>query len=261
MLRAPIKSVVADARRRSERWIAWRQSQLEGPSIGALLENTRHRSPIEAQRDRQAGRKRDTEAERLVAKTRREPSPAIDVGESDSTRQHAEEDDLGAHVNDRALLRDLLGLDCGEVDLESRREIELREAAAIERLRVSPETMWREFGVVLPRPSNGFDRFDQRTDVVQLGLMGLSVVLGRRVTPARNNCSPRPGRGPPDRTLREISRPDIYRQNYLRSCSTLAARPDLSAPDRTGVGRDVSPSLFDPDLVRGHLPPRDSNRP
>src|SRR5262249_41885509 len=52
--------------------------------------------------------------------------------------------------------------------------------AALEQLRFSRERYWRELRVALP-PSPGLPRFDHRADVTQIGLVGLSLVLGRLV--------------------------------------------------------------------------------
>ncbi|HEY2152092.1 MAG TPA: PEGA domain-containing protein [Vicinamibacterales bacterium] len=53
--------------------------------------------------------------------------------------------------------------------------------AALEQLRWSPERYWRELRVALP-PSDETPRFDQRTDVTQIGVVGLSLILGRLLT-------------------------------------------------------------------------------
>jgi hypothetical protein len=53
--------------------------------------------------------------------------------------------------------------------------------AALEQLRYTPERYWKELRVALP-PSAGPARFDQRTDVTQVGVVALSLVLGRLLT-------------------------------------------------------------------------------
>jgi hypothetical protein len=53
--------------------------------------------------------------------------------------------------------------------------------AALEQLRYSPERYWKELRVALP-PGAGDPRFDQRTDVTQIGVVALSLVLGRLLT-------------------------------------------------------------------------------
>jgi hypothetical protein len=52
--------------------------------------------------------------------------------------------------------------------------------SALEQLRFSQERYWRELRVAVPR-SGGMPRFDQRTDVTQLGVVALSLILGRRL--------------------------------------------------------------------------------
>jgi hypothetical protein len=52
--------------------------------------------------------------------------------------------------------------------------------SALEQLRYSPEQYWKELRVVMP-PSPGLPRFDQRVDVVQIGMTALALVLGRPV--------------------------------------------------------------------------------
>ena len=53
--------------------------------------------------------------------------------------------------------------------------------AALEQLRYSPERYWKELRVALP-PNGGEPRFDQRADVTQIGVVALSLVLGRLLT-------------------------------------------------------------------------------
>src|SRR5262245_13270572 len=53
--------------------------------------------------------------------------------------------------------------------------------AALEQLRWTPERYWRELRIPLP-PSAGAPRFDQRADVTQIGVVALSLVLGRMLT-------------------------------------------------------------------------------
>jgi hypothetical protein len=60
--------------------------------------------------------------------------------------------------------------------------------SALEQLRFSQERYWRELRIAVPR-SAGLARFDQRADVTQLGVVALSLILGRTLhdeeTPAR----------------------------------------------------------------------------
>jgi len=50
--------------------------------------------------------------------------------------------------------------------------------AALEQLRFSHERYWKDFRIALPR-SAGLPRFDHRADVTQLGIVALSLILGR----------------------------------------------------------------------------------
>lgn len=54
---------------------------------------------------------------------------------------------------------------------------------ALQRVQLSMERLWGEFGVVVSEDA-GSHALDQRCDVVQLGLVMLSLVLGRHVSPA-----------------------------------------------------------------------------
>ena len=59
--------------------------------------------------------------------------------------------------------------------------------AAVEQMQYGRERLWHEFRVVMP-PSAGIPRFDQRADVTGIGLVALSLVLGR---PLRDDEFPR----------------------------------------------------------------------
>jgi PEGA domain-containing protein len=50
--------------------------------------------------------------------------------------------------------------------------------AALEQLHYSPERYWKDLRVAVP-PSHGLERFDHRVDVTQVGVVALSLVLGR----------------------------------------------------------------------------------
>jgi len=50
--------------------------------------------------------------------------------------------------------------------------------AALEQLRYSQERYWTDLRIALPR-SAGLSRFDHRTDVTQIGVVALSLILGR----------------------------------------------------------------------------------
>ena len=55
--------------------------------------------------------------------------------------------------------------------------------SALEHLGRTPERLWREFGVVAP-VNGGIPRLDATSDVFQVGVLALSMLLARRVTPA-----------------------------------------------------------------------------
>ena len=56
--------------------------------------------------------------------------------------------------------------------------------SALEQLRFSQERYWRELRIAVPR-SAGLPRFDHRADVTQIGVVALSLILGRRCTTTR----------------------------------------------------------------------------
>jgi hypothetical protein len=55
--------------------------------------------------------------------------------------------------------------------------------SALQHLGRTPERLWREFGVVAP-VNAGIPRLDATSDVFQVGVLALSMLLARRVTPA-----------------------------------------------------------------------------
>jgi hypothetical protein len=54
---------------------------------------------------------------------------------------------------------------------------------ALRRLNLSVSQLWREFGLVSAPASSGALRLDARTDVYQLGVLAMEMLLGRRLTP------------------------------------------------------------------------------
>jgi serine/threonine protein kinase len=55
--------------------------------------------------------------------------------------------------------------------------------AALDERRFSPERLWHDIGIIAVPTAEDAPRLDKRGDIVQLGLVALSVLLGRRVTP------------------------------------------------------------------------------
>jgi len=58
--------------------------------------------------------------------------------------------------------------------------VEYVMGAALEQLRYSHERYWKELHIAVPQ-SPGLPRFDQRTDVTQIGIVALSLILGRLI--------------------------------------------------------------------------------
>src|SRR3954469_6791666 len=83
------------------------------------------------------------------------------------------------HENARDVSHGALGLERLIVTPTARLAIvEHVLGAAIEQLRFSQERYWTELRIALPR-SSGLPRFDHRTDVTQIGVVALSLILGR----------------------------------------------------------------------------------
>jgi hypothetical protein len=55
--------------------------------------------------------------------------------------------------------------------------------AALDERRFSPDRLWRDIGIIAVPTVEDAPNLDRRGDIVQLGLVALSVLLGRRVTP------------------------------------------------------------------------------
>jgi hypothetical protein len=55
--------------------------------------------------------------------------------------------------------------------------------SAIGGLNFPPDRLWRDLGIILPTGLDSVTTLDQRADVVQLGLVALSMLVGRRVRP------------------------------------------------------------------------------
>jgi PEGA domain-containing protein len=56
--------------------------------------------------------------------------------------------------------------------------------SALAKLALPAARLWSELGVIVPPGESGVSDLDCRADVVQIGLIALSVLLGRRITPA-----------------------------------------------------------------------------
>jgi len=108
--------------------------------------------------------------------------------------------------------------------------------AALEQLRYSPERYWEELRVALP-PSAAAVKFDRRVDVVQIGVVALSLVLGRPlrdeegpknlgdVLAAATGIAPRGGPEPLSNGLREW----LARALQLDSGQSFASAPEARA--------------------------------
>ena len=55
---------------------------------------------------------------------------------------------------------------------------------ALRRLGFSPWRLWREFGILVPTDAGGAARLNAQADVFQLGVLALSLLLARRLTPS-----------------------------------------------------------------------------
>ena len=58
--------------------------------------------------------------------------------------------------------------------------VEYVMGAALEQVRFPPDRYWHELRIAVPRTSS-FPRFDQRVDVAQMGIVALSLILGRMI--------------------------------------------------------------------------------
>jgi len=61
--------------------------------------------------------------------------------------------------------------------------------AALQRLGQSPAALWHEFGLLTIGDERGLARIDARNDVVQLGTVALSMLLGRAITLTDFQCN------------------------------------------------------------------------
>jgi hypothetical protein len=78
------------------------------------------------------------------------------------------------------------GLTADRIVLTADRRLVIAEhvlGSALDRLRLSPARVWYDLGLIVPTALDGRAYFDERTDVIQLGWVVLSLLLGRLVTP------------------------------------------------------------------------------
>lgn len=76
-------------------------------------------------------------------------------------------------------------LTADRVVLTAGAEIRITEhvlSSAVQHLSLSPSHLWREFGIVMPHAEHGVSALDTRTDVFQVGVLALSLLLGRRLS-------------------------------------------------------------------------------
>lgn len=92
--------------------------------------------------------------------------------------------------------------------------------AAVEQMQYGRERLWHEFRVAMP-PSAGIPRFDQRADVTGIGVVALSLILGR---PLRDDEFPR-------------AAGDLL--NTARERTALGEEQPLSAPLRSWLARTL----------------------
>jgi hypothetical protein len=89
------------------------------------------------------------------------------------------------HDSARDVAHGAIGPECVIVTANARAVVvEYVLGAALEQLRYSPERYWKQLRIALPPApaAAGPAKFDRRTDVTQLGIVALSLVLGRLLT-------------------------------------------------------------------------------
>jgi serine/threonine protein kinase len=135
--------------------------------------------------------------------------------------------------------------------------------AALEQLRYSHERYWKEFRIALPR-SAGLPRFDHRADVTQVGIVALSLILGRPLRedeyPARisdvvasaSAMSARGGREPVTPALRAWLSRTLQldqRNSFTSALEAQAALDELLSDDSGYIAAPVALETF---LARYH---------
>ncbi|MBA3639154.1 MAG: PEGA domain-containing protein [Acidobacteria bacterium] len=130
--------------------------------------------------------------------------------------------------------------------------------AAVEQMQYGRERLWHEFRVAMP-PSAGIPRFDQRADVTGIGVVALSLVLGR---PLRDDEFPRkladllaeatertalgdeqPLSAPLRSWLARALQVDV-RRAFASAPEALAALEEISAENSTYVAAPVALETF-----------------
>ncbi|MDQ3489312.1 MAG: PEGA domain-containing protein [Acidobacteriota bacterium] len=130
--------------------------------------------------------------------------------------------------------------------------------AAVEQMQYGRERLWHEFRVAMP-PSAGIPRFDQRADVTGIGVVALSLILGR---PLRDDEFPRkladllaeatertalgdeqPLSAPLRSWLARALQVDV-RRAFASAPEALAALEEISAENSTYVAAPVALETF-----------------
>jgi len=133
--------------------------------------------------------------------------------------------------------------------------------AALEQLRYSPERYWKQLRIALPPApaAAGPAKFDHRTDVTQLGMVALSLVLGRLLTddeiPARlgdvlasaTAISARGGDEPLSHGLREWIGRALQLDSRHSFASACEARADLEKIVRAAIGSETADRMAKPE--------------
>lgn len=130
--------------------------------------------------------------------------------------------------------------------------------AAVEQMQYGRERFWHEFRVAMP-PSAGIPRFDQRSDVAGIGVVALSLVLGRSIAtdeyPGRLNDllnaarertafgDEQPLSAPLRSWLARALQTDV-RRAFASAPETLAALEQLTAGGSTYVAAPVALETF-----------------
>jgi hypothetical protein len=130
--------------------------------------------------------------------------------------------------------------------------------AAIEQLQFGRDRLWQEFRVAMP-PSAGLPRFDHRADVTGLGLVSLSLILGRplaadeyphRIPDLLNQARERSALGeeqplsPPLRSWLERSLQLDVRRSFAHATEAMAALEEVVSDEGMYVAAPVALETF-----------------